>query len=694
MDYEEIVEEYEYDGVLFKTSVLFFPEKNIATVVDRSFEPKILTIGMDYKDVLKYFPLKSGQYNLRKLIRSIIYEAFIKEGLELEEGNVRGFWYTHLKHIITKILGLGETDSVLSTINQAWGEMINSGMVTYEGMNIEGGKEIFRESHVKDSPFNNLIVAVEKESFFTKFKWIPMLFNCTLITAGGQPSRAVARGFIKQLKDLGTNMDQDFYMCVASDLDPAGYYIQEAFRKQLESAIIYYGGNGTIEIKRLFVRKDQVSDDLLKYQAVPCRDKAKSVQAMKSEETKWQYFSEQTDGGLYLSKPSDWVEYEVYTEGKGKKKKYKVRGDGPVYDIDGQPMVRGLLEMDAFSKKIIERVVIEELLRIIKETSDESKIMIPEIMRIFELMRDESIDEVYQDWREKLIEPLISRFLEDTYEWEREIRYRHKNDLKEAEDHRDEESEQIEYEYNLLINEQKNLCREREPELHETRDRLTRAIRKLLDRRRKVIKAIKFKCRDICEEIELINMELNEWLESINTEFKGKKKELEYIREFRRSKLRDFKDENSTIFNPMEMQLKYEIAQTLDKDVVIYYFKQIEKMDQFRKHIARLLTDPELLLEDDVSCFEQPVPTFTEEDLLVKAAELSDKNIERVRNAFPKAFTDEMKKLIKTHVEEVEFELKGEVEQVDLTEKINLAMEETEKEIELKIEKTEDVDSE
>ena len=70
-------------------------------------------------------------------------------------------------------------------------------------MDIFSAKEAGRISIIKDSPFNNIIIAVEKQNFFETFKWIPHLFNCTLITAGGAPSRAVTRRFILELKNLG-----------------------------------------------------------------------------------------------------------------------------------------------------------------------------------------------------------------------------------------------------------------------------------------------------------------------------------------------------------------------------------------------------------------------------------------------------------------------------------------------------------
>lgn len=263
-EYEDVDRDYQYDNKREHTSVRLFPDKNIATVIktefsgDEAIEVDVVVEGMTKEELERYFPplpahRKQGHtYSLAKIIRSVIYEAFIKEGEEIEEGNVRHFWYTPLKKLITEILGLGENDAVLSAINDSWGQMINSGLVTYEGMNVLGGKENARLSVVRDSPFSNLIIAVEKVDYFHMYQWIPRLFNSTLITAGGQPSRTVARAFIRQLKDLGVDLNQQFYMCTISDLDPAGYYIQDAFRKQFESAIEYYGGSGSVSIRRLF----------------------------------------------------------------------------------------------------------------------------------------------------------------------------------------------------------------------------------------------------------------------------------------------------------------------------------------------------------------------------------------------------------------------------------------------------------
>lgn len=668
-EYEELAETYEYGDEICKTSLLYFPDNNIATVTETTddlgdLDTEISQYGMEREEIIRYFPSQSANsslpFNLSKLIRSIIYEAYRKEGIDLEPGNVRNFWYTHLKTTITKVLGLGETDSVLSTINQAWGDMINSGLVTYEGMNVVGGKEASRISVVKDSPFSNLIIAVEKVDYFEYLSWVPKLFNSTLITAGGQPSRAVARAFILQLKGLGVDLDQDFYMCVASDLDPAGYYIQEAFRKQFEAAITFYGGSGRVIIERLFVRRDQVSQNLLESEAMPCRDKAKSDKARKAEDTKWEFFCQETGGGLYIPVPPNW--------------------NGPIYDQGGVQVVRALLEMNAFPKHIIEKAVLKELLNIITTTNDESKIMIPEIMRIFEAMREESVNEVFDEWKLKLIKPLIDEFLKQTKAWEREIDDKYWEDDRAAEQKRDDEFEPIDDEYDELIGDQQQEARDRVPDLYDRKEELEDEIAKLEQQLDDVNTDIHTKCEDIFDEIERLEEEREDKKAPFQEQYNQEIREAEQRQSYREARLQEFREEHATIFNPLEMSLKSDIADALSPETLEIFFRDIEIMDRFQPHIARLLSDPDQLY-DGTSCFEQPTPTFTEKELLLKASQRHDENIENVRNAFPPKFTGEMKAFIKEHVRDTTFELSGEVEAQDLTDEIDTAKEQLEDEI-------------
>lgn len=671
-DFEEISQTYEYGGKILNTSVTFFPEKSIATVTTTSenitgLDTEIQWYGMTLEELEHYFPplpqqaSQGSTFNLSKILRSIIFEASQKEGLDLEEGNVRNFWYTHIKFVVVDVLGLDTDASVDSAVNRAWGEVINSQLVTYEGMNIEGGKEDTRISVVKDSPFSNLIIAVEKMDYFHKFKWIPRLFNSTLITAGGQPSRAVARAFIRQLKDLGVDLDQDFYMCVASDLDPAGYYIQDAFCKQFESAIKAYGGYGTIEIRRLFVRRDQVSDNLLASEAMPCKDDANTESAKKAEDTKWEYFVNETGGGLYI--PDKW------------------NGKYPTHDINGVPSVRALLEMNAFPKSLIEKAITTELLKIIKETNDESKIMIPEIMRIFEVMRDEAIKEVFEEWKHKLIKPLINKFLQQTEDWFYEINDTFQNEKTDAEMARDEETDDIDERFELLIEEQKQAARDQEPELYDEQEELEREIAELENRLDEVNDEIHDKCSEIFEKIDELEGECKDEKSPFNEDCESEIDEARTKRDFRLAKLQQFREEHATVFNPLEMALLEDISEALSPEEVRYFFKDIELMEQFIPHISRLLTDPDLLEISQESCFDHPAPTFIERDLLNKAADNRDENIGGVRNAFTPDFRNEMKNLIRSHTP-ASFEVRGEIEDQDLSSEIAEAKSEIESAIE------------
>jgi len=681
-DYEEIRERYEYADKICHTSVLFFPDKNIATVTETtddlgSIDTEIKQYGMTRDELIEYFPQASKSselpYNLAKIIRSIIHEAYQKEGLELEHGNVRNFWYTHLKTTITKILGLGETPSVLTTINQAWGEMINSGLVTYEGLNITGGSDRQRICIVKDSPFSSLIIAVGNADYFEHLSWIPKLFNSTLITAGGQPSRAVARAFILQLQKLGVNLDQQFYMCVASDLDPAGYYIQEAFRKQLEAAIVFYGGSGKVDIKRLFVRRDQVSDNLLTSDGMPCRDKAKTEKARKAETTKWEHFCEETGGGLYIPVPPNW--------------------DGPIFEVNGEPVVRALLEMNAFPKHIIEKSVLKELLKIIEETNDESKIMIPEIMRIFEVMREESVNDTFDEWKHKLIKPLIDEFLKQTDNWKTNITSTYFHDKHEASQKCENAIDPIDDKYQQLIDDKYQEARNREPDLYDEKDNLEDQIADLEAQLDDVNESIQINCSDIFEDIDDLKTQKKNDIKPFEEQRDKEYAEAAQRRDYRLDKLQQFRDEHATVFNPLEMALKADIADSLSPTTIEYYFRDLEEMERFQPHIARLLTTPALLYSG-ISCFDQDVPTFTEKDLLTKASRRQDENVGSVRNAFPPKFTTEMKYFLKEHIKDREFELSGEVEQKDLTNEITQARDETEEEIEQGLWKEDEEDEE
>ena len=100
-EYEEHIRDLEEEGVIFKNveyeymdknksfDLTVIPHKQIATVTEKiplddgTFELNILSDGMDYDEVCRYFPpvlamKKRGyEYNMLGLFRSILYETYL-----------------------------------------------------------------------------------------------------------------------------------------------------------------------------------------------------------------------------------------------------------------------------------------------------------------------------------------------------------------------------------------------------------------------------------------------------------------------------------------------------------------------------------------------------------------------------------------------------------------------------------------
>lgn len=644
--------EYEYRDKTKKFGLVVC-DKQIATVCDPIeneygvFEDvKVLVEGMSYENIIDNFPAtpamrrQGHEYSMIDLMRSIIYEEYKLTGIDREPGNVRHFWYTHLKYIIEDVLGLGETDSIKTTINKAWGDVIVSGLVTYEGMNVYSKKENIRHSVIRDSPFANLIIATEKEDLFSKLVWIPQLFNCTQIAGGGQPSRAVSRAFILELKNNKVDIDQDFYMCVISDLDPAGYYIQEAFRAQLEKAIEYYGGEGTIEIMRLFVRKDQVTQSLIEHRAMKCEDiNAMIESARKAEDTKWEYFCRMTDGGLY---------------------KYK---DGEKY--------RAKLELDAFGSDNIERSIIRELLKVIAETSDESMIMIPEIMRIFNEERVEAIEDILKKHKDDWLQPVIDEFLSNTNTLQKELESTTRSEKREEQRDHDERTEPVVTKYHEAQARVDNIIDERIDAQEEyiqdyriergfdvTLEYIEEQIRMLENLRYTIDEEVRANCPDEFNEIERLRRMwkkvrdfLNERekveMEPLIEEHKKILADIKLRHQFRIGELDKFRRWKSTLFDPILQQIKRQIEDGMSIENLDYWYRDLEADRRTKPHISLLMSESDALIERDISAWEQPdegiLPVFAENDLLQKASKTKDENVGRVRRGFTSDFLGDMR---------------------------------------------------
>lgn len=701
-------------------------EKRIATICEvKGYDDKgraqleVEEFGMGYEEICRHFPPSSNSnkdYCLSDLLRSIIWEAYTKED-SVDPGNVRHFWYTHLKYVIRNELGLGESDSVKNAINNAWKKLINSGLISYEEMNITSAKENVRKSYVTDSPFSNIIIATEKEDLYEDFEWIPELFNCTLITAGGQPSRSVAEHFIQELKENGIDLDQKFYMCTISDYDPAGYYIQKAFRDQFELQMKKYGGSGSIEIIRLFVNPDQVTEELVELQGMDYEDSgAISKVAKKSEQTKWETFCKFTDGGLYeevstksfiTEDDGEWTDVECLDCG------VSMLHDGQDYycqmcDTVYRPQI---LELDAFGNEFMEQAILDEVLEIINKTNDESMAMIPEIMRVFDKQRQEVIDELYEKHKEDWLEPIIQEYLDKVEQAKRELRSEYWNKEWEEEDRFEDEKEPIERKYDRerdRVGEHYNSRIEAEYDAvadelerkgwRQEIERIEEQIQELEERRKEIeskimnefepeFSTMKDDVKKCQEELAELDEDGEDEIRPIREEHEERMEKLRQIHQKRQGKLEDFEDEKRAEFNPVEYNLKENIEQVFRPENIPVEYRDIEFDNRTQEFIADMMTRPDKLLEEGVSAWNQThIPVFEEDDLLTKASQNKDRTVERYRRGFVPKFLEGMRQIIKEKGDEDEIEYPEVPEMESIEEELEERVEEIKEEYELEVE--------
>ena len=102
---------YEYKGSS-KTLNLIECAHQIATICEviesddgQQLDIQVVSEGMNYEQLVEMFPPDANgrraglEFCLLDIMTAVIWEAYRDEGTTLEEGNVRHFWYTHMKFL-------------------------------------------------------------------------------------------------------------------------------------------------------------------------------------------------------------------------------------------------------------------------------------------------------------------------------------------------------------------------------------------------------------------------------------------------------------------------------------------------------------------------------------------------------------------------------------------------------------------
>jgi hypothetical protein len=178
----------------------------------------------------------SGRIILAKVIKNLIWQAVgqVRSGeLARLDGNLRSFFYTHIKPVMSRIPGaLGGARDPYDTMLGAFVELVEDyGLVSYVELDLDDENyhhRLIGEKHP------NLIVFAEKIGFFRFLERLHRDVGMTVAALGGTPSVLSTEYLVKSLSER-VSLSEQFVVLSITDWDPSGYQIAEAQIRQFRS---------------------------------------------------------------------------------------------------------------------------------------------------------------------------------------------------------------------------------------------------------------------------------------------------------------------------------------------------------------------------------------------------------------------------------------------------------------------------
>lgn len=192
-----------------------------------------------------------------RLIRCIVYQAAVwmqRGKVPKVEGNLRSLFYQWVKPVMAKIPGgLGTTfdpyAEMLDVLEVFVGEL---GIFRYRDLEIIDGD--WHNRFYSKGRNAHIIVFAEKDGFIRFLEEVHEKYDVTAVALGGAASHVATEYLVEGLRERFGRALGPLVLIGITDYDPSGYFIHEAFQRQLE-------GHG-LEIKASMplIQPDKYSD--------------------------------------------------------------------------------------------------------------------------------------------------------------------------------------------------------------------------------------------------------------------------------------------------------------------------------------------------------------------------------------------------------------------------------------------------
>jgi hypothetical protein len=241
-------------------------------------------------------------FNRKALTATILWQEWHWVGQRRPKGNIRHFWYTHLIYTLMRVMGDTHIHSIFTCYNHILRDLVRYEGFRYVDLNFVSTKSKLCEAIFTDSPYPNLILACENESYHAYLKRLAHVFHLTFISLGGQGSCGVYEDLVFDFMSSGIDLDQEFRIFVIADYDPQGYDIQAAAKEHLERAGIRW-----VTIERVYLRPEHITPGIVERYAVPYEVQKTKASSTKGACTLYNKFGALT-GGIY-KRGGTWVQF-------------------------------------------------------------------------------------------------------------------------------------------------------------------------------------------------------------------------------------------------------------------------------------------------------------------------------------------------------------------------------------------------
>lgn len=327
-----------------------------APTFDAGLDRCIFERGMTREEIEAAFPPQPAiagssdlSFHRKALMATILWQEWHWVGQRRPKGNIRHFWYTHLMYTLMRVMGDTHIHSIFTCYNRILRDLVRYEGFRYADLNFVSTKSKLCEAIFTDSPYPNLILACEKESYHAYLKRLAHVFHLTFISLGGQGSYGVYEDLVFDFMSSGIDLDQAFRIFVISDYDPQGYDIQAAAKEHLERA-----GIRRVTIERVYLRPEHITPGIVERYAVPYEVQKTKASSTKGACTLYNKFGALT-GGIYKRRGT-WVQFPKNGDGT-----YHV----PQLTDGAGECELCRVELDNFQEDVLLQLLIDALERVI-----------------------------------------------------------------------------------------------------------------------------------------------------------------------------------------------------------------------------------------------------------------------------------------------------------------------------------------